>query len=95
MVHDGRLYLYVGHDEAGEGEMFRITEWLLYSTEDLVTWRDHGPVLRPEDFSWASRDAWASEVIEKDGRFWFYTTVEHDETDHGKAIGVAVADKPG
>ena len=32
MVHDGRLYLYVGHDEADEGEMFRITEWLLYST---------------------------------------------------------------
>lgn len=94
MVHDGRLYLYVGHDEAGEGEMFRITEWLLYSTDDLVTWRDHGPVLQPEDFSWASRDAWASQVIEKDGRFWFYTTVEHNETDHGKAIGVAVADSP-
>jgi len=94
LVHDGRLYLYVGQDEAGEGEMFRITRWLAYSTDELKTWTDHGPVLAPEDFSWASRDAWASEVIEKDGRFWFYTTVEHDETDHGKAIGVAVADSP-
>lgn len=94
MVHGGRLYLYVGHDEAGEGEIYRIAEWLLCSTEDMVTWRDHGPVLRPEDFSWTSRDAWASEVIEKDERFWFYTTVEHDETDHEKANGGAGADSP-
>lgn len=94
LVHDGRLYLYVGHDEAGEGEMFRITEWLVYSSEDLKTWTDHGPVMRPTDFAWAISDAWASQVIEKDGRFWFYTTVEHDDTDHGKAIGVAVSDSP-
>ncbi|MFN7178901.1 glycoside hydrolase family 43 protein [Hyphomonas sp.] len=94
LVHDGRLYLYVGHDEAGEGEMFNITEWLVYSTEDMTVWVDHGPVMKPTDFAWASRDAWASEVIEKDGRFWFYTTVEHDESDHGKAIGVAVSDSP-
>lgn len=94
LVHDGRLYLYVGHDEAGEGEMFNITEWLVYSTDDMAVWVDHGPVMKPTDFAWASRDAWASEVIEKDGRFWFYTTVEHDESDHGKAIGVAVSDTP-
>lgn len=94
LVHDGRLYLYVGHDEAGEGEMFNITEWLVYSTDDMAVWVDHGPVMKPTDFAWASRDAWASEVIEKDGRFWLYTTVEHDESDHGKAIGVAVSDSP-
>lgn len=94
LVHGGRLYLYAGHDEAGEGEMFNITEWLVYSTEDMMVWVDHGPVMKPTDFAWASRDAWASEVIEKDGRFWFYTTVEHDESDHGKAIGVAVSDSP-
>lgn len=94
LVHDGRLWLYVGHDEAGEGEMFNITEWLVYSTDDMQTWVDHGSVMKPTDFAWASRDAWAAEVIEKDGRFWFYTTVEHDDTDHGKAIGVAVADAP-
>lgn len=40
-------------------------------------------------------NAWASQVHEKDGRFWFYTAVEHDPADsHGKSIGVAVADNP-
>lgn len=33
MVHNGRLYLYVGHDEAEEGQDFNITEWLCYSTK--------------------------------------------------------------
>ncbi len=42
MVHDGRLYLYVGHDEyyagqdsASGGKEFNITEWLCYSTPDM------------------------------------------------------------
>ena len=52
MVHNGRLYLYVGHDEAEEGQDFNITEWLCYSTKDMKTWTDHGSVLKPTDFSW-------------------------------------------
>tara|TARA_R110000782_G_scaffold164748_2_gene256714 strand:- start:163 stop:1173 length:1011 start_codon:yes stop_codon:yes gene_type:complete len=94
IVHDGRLYLYVGHDEAGDGEMFRMTEWRVYSTDDMVHWTDHGPIMQPTDFPWAVGDAWASEPIGKDGQFWLYTAVEHDATDPGKSIGVAVSDSP-
>ena len=67
MVHDGTLYLYVGHDEARDGEMFNITEWLCYSTKDMKTWTDHGAVLKPTDFSCAVRAAWASQVVAKNG----------------------------
>ena len=96
LVVGDRLYLYVGHDEARGEQMFNITEWLAYSTTDMQDWTYHGSIMRPTDFSWASRDAWASQVHEKDGRYWFYTAVEHDEAQgsHGKAIGVAVADNP-
>ncbi|MXO73184.1 family 43 glycosylhydrolase [Alteraurantiacibacter buctensis] len=96
LVVGGRLYLYVGHDEARGDQMFNITQWLAYSTTDMRTWTYHGPVMRPTDFAWAARDAWASQVIEKDGRFWFYTTVEHDpaQGSSGKAVGVAMADNP-
>lgn len=96
LVVGDRLYLYVGHDEARGEQMFNITEWLAYSTTDMQDWTYHGPIMRPTDFSWASRDAWASQVHEKNGRYWFYTAVEHDEAQgsHGKAIGVAVADNP-
>ena len=95
LVVGDTLYLYVGHDEAKGDEMFNITEWLAYSTKDMHTWTAHGPIMKPTDFAWVQKDAWASQVHEKDGKFWFYTAVEHDPaTSHGKAIGVAVADKP-
>ncbi|GAB4516528.1 MAG: glycoside hydrolase family 43 protein [Amphiplicatus sp.] len=95
LVVGDTLYLYVGHDEARGEEMFNITEWLAFSTKDMQTWTAHGPIMKPTDFSWAQKDAWASQVHEKDGKFWFYASVEHDPAiSHGKAIGVAVADNP-
>lgn len=101
MVHDGRLYLYVGHDEyydgqdtASGGKEFNITEWLCYSTDDMKTWTDHGSVLKPTDFDWAVGEAWASQVVEKDGKFYYFTTVQGGEPYVGKAVGVAVSDSP-
>jgi hypothetical protein len=94
LVHDDTVYLYVGHDEAKEGEMFNITEWLCYSSKDVKTWTPHGPIFRPTDFKWAVRDAWASHMVERDGKFFFYATVQHDDAHPGKAIGVAVSDSP-
>ena len=84
LVYDGRLYLYVGHDEfyegqdsASGGKEFNITEWLCYSTDDMKNWTDHGAVLSPADFKWAVGEAWASQVVEKDGKFYYYTTVQN------------------
>lgn len=94
LVHDGRLYMYTGHDEARGSEMFTMREWLAYSTSDMRNWTFHGPIMKATDFKWASKDAWASQVHKKNGKFWFYTAVEHDKTHPGKAIGVAVSDRP-
>lgn len=96
LVVGDTLYLYAGHDEATGDQMFDITEWLAYSTTDMREWTAHGSIMKPADFDWAIRDAWASQVHEKGGSFWFYTAVEHDPAkgSSGKAIGVAVADNP-
>lgn len=94
LVVGDRLYLYVGHDEARNDEMFNMREWLVYSTTDMRHWADHGPILRVADFKWAMKDAWAAQAIQKNGRFWFYAAVEHDNTHPGKAIAVAVSDSP-
>ena len=91
LVVGDRLYLYVGHDQAQRDEMFNMREWLVYSTTDMTTWTDHGPIMKVADFTWAKAVAWASQAIEKNGRFWFYAAVEHDATHPGKAIAVAVA----
>ncbi len=93
-VHGNRLYVYTGHDECPTNENFyKMKEWLLFSTEDMKTWTEHPVPLRVSDFAWARGDAWASQVIERNGKFYWYVAVEHKSI-HGKAIGVAVADSP-
>ncbi|MHA6718326.1 glycoside hydrolase family 43 protein [Sphingomonas sp. RS6] len=94
LVVDDRLYLYVGHDEAKPGEMFNMREWLVYSTSDMRQWTAHGPIMKVSDFKWAKQDAWASQVVRKNGKFWLYAAVEHDASHPGKAIAVAVSDSP-
>ncbi|WP_443971971.1 glycoside hydrolase family 43 protein [Sphingobium sp. CR28] len=94
LVVGDTLYLYTGHDVAQRDEMFNMQEWLVYSTKDMKTWTDHGAIMNVKDFKWAKKDAWASQAIEKNGKFWFYAAVEHDATHPGKAIAVAVSDKP-
>lgn len=94
LVVGNTVYLYVGHDQAKEGELFNMTDWLCYSSQDMKHWKAHGSIMKPTDFKWAVRDAWASQVVRKDGKFYLYATVQHDDTHGGKAIGVAISDKP-
>ncbi|MFT2008562.1 glycoside hydrolase family 43 protein [Pontibacter sp. 13R65] len=94
LVHKGKVYIYAGHDEApAPREGYVMNEWLVFSSEDMVTWTEHPVPLAAKDFKWASGDAWASHVIERNGKFYWYSTVTH-ATKPGKAIGVAVADNP-
>ncbi|AHM61097.1 glycosyl hydrolase [Flammeovirgaceae bacterium 311] len=94
IVHDDKVYLYAGHDEAPDDfHFYRMNEWLVFSSEDMVNWEEHPVPLKVSDFSWAKADAWAAHVVEKGDKFYWYVTVTHDSVP-GKAIGVAVADSP-
>lgn len=89
MIHDGRLFLYAGHDEdTAPDNRFVMHEFLCFSTTDMVNWTDHGSVLRVKEiFKWSGGFANASHVIERGGKFYLYAEV-------GVGIGVAVADRP-
>ena len=92
MVHDGTMYVYTGHDEDG-ADFFWMQEWRVYSTKDMVNWQDHGSPLALESFSWADDRAWASQTIERNGKFYWYICA-HSRLSGGMAIGVAVSDSP-
>ena len=92
MVHNGTMYVYTGHDEDG-ADFFWMQEWRVYSTQDMVNWQDHGSPLALESFSWADDRAWASQTVERDGKFYWYVCA-HSKLSGGMAIGVAVGDSP-
>ena len=92
MVCGDCMYVYTGHDE-DNADFFWMQEWRVYSTEDMVNWTDHGSPLALESFSWADDRAWASQTIERDGKYYWYICA-HSKLSGGMAIGVAVSDSP-
>lgn len=94
LVHDDVVYLYTGHDEATEQDTdYRMNEWLCFSSLDLVHWTAHGSPLRVSDFSWALSSAFAGDLVERAGKYYWYVPMTH-RTIPGFAIGVAVSDSP-
>jgi beta-xylosidase len=94
LVHEGTVYLYTGHDEQEPNvNGYKMHDWLVFSSSDMVNWTPHGPQLSIDDFEWAEANAWAAHTVEKNGTFYWYVTVWRG---HGKgfAVGVATADNP-
>jgi hypothetical protein len=54
IVHNGTVYLYTGHDEPPDGvEDYVMKDWLCFSSNDLVQWKEHAVPLKATDFTWA------------------------------------------
>ncbi len=94
LVVKDKVYLYTGHDESKDGRGYVMHDWLVFSSSDMINWERHGAKLAAKDFAWAKGDAWASQVIERDGKYFWYVSISHNDTNPGKAIGVAVGDTP-
>ncbi len=93
MVYNGTCYLYTGHDEDTIVDNFyTMKDWRCYSSTDMVNWTDHGSPLAATTFSWASKDAWAGQVIFRNNKFYYYVPVTRKTG--GYALGVAVSDSP-
>lgn len=93
MVYGDTLYVYTGSDK-DNSDFYYMPDWHCYSTKDMQNWTDEGMILSWSDFSWGKEDsAWAAQCIERNGKFYFYVTLENN-TGGGRAIGVAVADSP-
>ena len=94
LVDGDTVYLYTTHDEAPPRQWLVMNDWLCYSSKDMVNWKAHGPVASKDTFEWGTHDAWAAQAIKKDGKYWLYVTLCGKNQYSGRAIGVAVSDKP-
>ncbi|QDB80328.1 beta-xylosidase [Georgenia wutianyii] len=73
-------------------------DFYVWTSKDLVSWeRSAEPFLTLDgangNVPWATGNAWAPTIIERDGRYYFYFS-GHNATYDRKTIGVAVADHP-
>jgi arabinoxylan arabinofuranohydrolase len=95
MVYHDTVFLYTSHDE-DDAFGFKMLNWLLYTSTDMVNWTDHGVIAGVNEpnktFIWADgHSAWAPQCIARNGKFYFYCPTIYQ----GKmAIGVAVSTSP-
>lgn len=89
LIYNDTIFLYTGHDE-DDAKGFKMYDWLLYTSTDMVNWQEHGAVATLKDFKWCDKDngAWAAQTVQRNGKFYMYCPV------HGRGIGVLVADSP-
>lgn len=90
MVYKDTVFLYTSHDE-DDAFGFKMKNWLLYTSTDVVNWTDHGIVASLKDFKWTDPEngAWAPQVIERNGKFYMYCPMPGQ-----RGIGVLMADSP-
>lgn len=89
LVEGDTLWLFAGHDAAGNQSGYIMKDWLLYSTTDMKHWTEYPSPLRIDDFKWAdSKQAYAGHVVRgKNGKYYWYVST------NWCGIGVAVSDK--
>jgi len=86
-VFNDTLFVYPSHDQ-DTATWFSMEDWHVFSTTDMVNWKDHGVALSLKNLSWAKSMAWAPDCIERNGKYYFYYPTDQ------RNIGVAVGDRP-
>lgn len=89
MVHDGRVYLFAGHDFSPDSKYYTLKDWWVWSSSDLINWKLES-VLKPEDtfIGRPSDQCWATFGVERGGKWYWYFS------DGPEQIGLMTSDSP-
>lgn len=95
---DGRLYVYASHDVDPNLGCDLMDRYHVYSTEDMVSWRDEGEIVQASQVPWGRPEGgfmWAPDAAYKNGTYYFYFP-HPSGTDWGATwkIGVATSSNP-
>lgn len=103
-VFEGKMYVYPSHDIVatpgkGRAGWFNMEDYHVFSSENLIDWKDHGVIVSQTSVPWANPTAyamWAPDCVTKNGKYYFYFPAQPNPQagTRGWGIGVAIADKP-
>ncbi len=87
-IFNDTAYLFSSHDY-GKGEpIYKMVDWQLFSSTDLVNWKKEF-VLKPEDtFIGPWQECYAPDGVTRNGKYYFYFSQQQKQT------GIAVSDNP-
>jgi hypothetical protein len=98
---DGRLYVYPSHDMDPPQGCNLMDRYHVFSTADMVHWRDEGEILRASEISWSGPPGgfmWAPDCAYANGKYYYYFPHPSDPSDanwnNTWKIGVAASLSP-
>ena len=95
---DGRLYVYPSHDVSPPRGCDLMDKYHVYSTDDMVHWKDHGEILNASQVEWGRKEGgfmWAPDCAYKNGTYYFYFPhPSGTEWNSTWKIGVATSKSP-
>jgi hypothetical protein len=102
-VFDGKVYVYPSHDlppapGRGRADWFVMEDYHVFSTENLMDWKDHGVIVDQQHVEWVnptSYSMWAPDCVARDGKYYFFFPAHgKDPNTRGSRVGVAISDTP-
>ena len=84
IYHNGRFYMYPTTVPSRD---WLSTDMHVYSSADMIDWRDDGVIVSSNNFTWEDTKFWAPAIEKRNGKFYFYFSLNHN-------VAVAVADNP-
>jgi hypothetical protein len=99
---DGRLYVYPSHDMDPPQGCNLMDRYHVFSTADMVHWRDEGEILSSSELAWSGPPGgfmWAPDCACANGQYYFYFPHPSDPSstnwNNTWKIGVATSLSPG
>jgi arabinoxylan arabinofuranohydrolase len=76
VIFGDRAYIYATHDFDPKAKKFCMKDWWVWSSADLVNWRQEG-TLRPEDtfLKRPFNDCWATFGVTRNGKYYCFFDV--------------------
>lgn len=88
-VYRDTLFIFTGQDAAGGQTGYNMLTWCCFATTDMKHFWEYNTPMKASDFAWGTQNAaWAGQVVERNGKFYWYTS------SNTTGIGVGVADRP-
>lgn len=97
---DGRIYIYASHDIFPSRGCDLMDKYHVFSSDNMVTWRDEGEILSSDDVSWGREEGgfmWAPDATYENGTYYFYfphPTGSGDAWNNTWRIGIAKSNSP-
>lgn len=85
-IFNGKAYMFTTHDRGPGQPIFRMDDWRIFSSDDLLNWKLEY-TLRPEDtFLGKCEECYATDAAERNGKYYMYFSYQQ------YLIGVAVSE---